>query len=68
MDDLRDLKQDAERIWRDMEITKAWIRELDDVRELVKHMENVFEGIDHEWEFVAKAPGESGSIPRSYRR
>jgi hypothetical protein len=56
MEDLRDLKQDAEQIWRDMEITKAWIPELDDVRELVEHMEKSFTKVDDEWEFVAKAP------------
>ena len=58
MDDLRDLKQDVEQIWREMETTKAWIRELADVLELVRHMEEAFTAVDDEWEFVAEAPEE----------
>jgi hypothetical protein len=53
--DLRDLKQDAEVIWRDMEYTQRWLRELEPVQELVERMEKSFDEVGDESECVESA-------------
>lgn len=56
--ELRDLKQDAEVIWRDMKYTRRWLGELDDVQESVERMEKSLDGVDKESEGVAKSEEE----------
>jgi hypothetical protein len=56
MSDLSDRKRDAERIWRDIQVIKEWIPELEGVEPRGKLMESYFDGIDKEYRSVSTAP------------
>lgn len=53
---LSDRKQDAERIWRDVQALEEWIPGLEGMRSLGKRIEDYLEALETEWERVAAAP------------